>query len=68
MSSPQAHRIMGKLTERAELTIAARFLLEHGIEQDEIGMHLCRRYHIDIDIDELNDVIEDLTAVRRKEN
>lgn len=66
MSSPQAHRIMGRLTERAELTIAARFLLEHGIEQDEIGMHLCRRYHIDID--ELNDVIEDLTAVRRKGN
>lgn len=60
MRLPQDDIVMGKLTERAELTVAARFLLEHGVEQDEIAVRLSRHYYIDID--ELNDVVESLTS------
>ena len=60
MRPPPHDGMMGKLTERAELTVAARFLLDHGVEQDEIAVRLCRHYYIDID--ELNDVVESLTA------
>jgi hypothetical protein len=44
-----------RLTERAELTVAAEFLIARGYDGDEIGVQLSRFYYVDIDA--LNDVI-----------
>lgn len=48
-----------RLTERAELTVAAEFLISRGYESDEIGVQLSRFYYVDID--ELNDVVASLS-------
>jgi hypothetical protein len=47
-----------RLTERAELTVAAEFLISRGFARDEIGAQLSRFYYVDID--ELNEVVADL--------
>ncbi|MEO4001276.1 hypothetical protein [Mesorhizobium sp. CAU 1732] len=47
-----------RLTERAELTVAAEFLIARGFDSDEIAVHLSRFYYIDIDA--LNDVVSTL--------
>ena len=44
-----------RLTERAERTVAAEFLIARGFDSDEIAVQLSRFYYVDID--ELNDVI-----------
>ena len=44
-----------RLTERAELTVAAEFLIARGFEVDEIAVQLSRFYYVDVD--ELNDVV-----------
>lgn len=44
-----------RLTERAELTVAAEFLIARGFERDEIAVQLSRFYYVDVD--ELNDVV-----------
>lgn len=44
-----------RLTDRAELTVAAEFLISRGIASDEIGEQLSRYYYVDID--ELNEVV-----------
>lgn len=48
-----------RLTGRVELAVAAEFLMAHGFDEDEIAVQLSRFYYIDID--ELNDVVADLT-------
>jgi hypothetical protein len=48
-----------RLTERAELAVAAEFLIAHGFAKDEIGVQLSRHYYVDID--ELNHVVADLS-------
>lgn len=47
-----------RLTERAELTVAAEFLIARGFEMDEIAVQLSRFYYVDID--ELNVVVATL--------
>lgn len=49
-----------RLTERSELMIAAKFLIEHGFADDEIAVQLSRFYYVDID--ELNDVVASIAA------
>ena len=49
-----------RLTEPAELALAAEFLLARGFAKDEIGVQLSRFYYIDIDA--LNDVVATLTG------
>lgn len=49
-----------RLTERAELTVAAEFLIAKGFARDEIGVQLSRFYYVDID--ELNDVVATLAV------
>ena len=49
-----------RLTERSELTVAARFLIAKGFAREEIGVQLSRFYYVDID--ELNDVVAALAA------
>ena len=44
-----------RLTERAELTVAAEFLIARGYDSDDIAVQLSRFYYVDID--ELNDVV-----------
>lgn len=44
-----------RLTERAELTVAAEFLMARGFDSDEIAVQLSRFYYVDIDA--LNDVV-----------
>lgn len=49
-----------RLTERAELTIAAEFLMARGFARDEIAVQLSRFYYIDIDaLNEVVDVLAD---------
>jgi hypothetical protein len=48
-----------RLTERAELTVAAEFLIARGFRSDEIAVQLSRFYYIDIDA--LNDVVSALS-------
>lgn len=45
-----------RLTERAELTVAAEFLMARGFARDEIAVQLSRFYYVDIDA--LNDVVD----------
>ena len=52
-----------RLTERAELTVAAEFLIARGFARDEIGVQLSRFYYVDID--ELNEVVAALAAPAR---
>lgn len=49
-----------RLTERAELTVAAEFLMARGFDSDEIAVQLSRFYYIDVDA--LNDVVSTLAA------
>ena len=51
-----------RLTERAELTVAAEFLMARGFDCDEIAVQLSRFYYVDID--ELNDVVAALSQVQ----
>ena len=57
-----------RLTDRAELTVAAEFLIARGYGGDEIAVQLSRFYYIDID--ELNEVMAELSqaqaAARRR--
>lgn len=57
-----------RLTDRAELTVAAEFLIARGYGGDEIAVQLSRFYYIDID--ELNEVMVELSqaqaAARRR--
>ncbi len=48
-----------RLTERAELTVAAEFLIARGFSDDEIAVQLSRFYYVDIDA--LNDVVSSMT-------
>ena len=48
-----------RLTERAELTVAAEFLIARGFDVDEIAVQLSRFYYIDVD--ELNEVVSSLS-------
>lgn len=48
-----------RLTERAELTVAAEFLMARGFDCDEIAVQLSRFYYVDIDA--LNDVVDTLS-------
>lgn len=48
-----------RLTERAELTVAAEFLIARGFEVDEIAVQLSRFYYVDVD--ELNEVVSSLS-------
>lgn len=52
-----------RLTEPAELALAAEFLLVRGFAEDEIAVQLSRFYYIDIDT--LNDVVASLTMERQ---
>lgn len=52
-----------RLTERAELTVAAEFLISRGFAREEIGVQLSRFYYVDID--ELNDVVATIATPRR---
>lgn len=47
-----------RLTERAELMVAAEFLIARGFRSDEIAVQLSRFYYVDIDA--LNDVVSTL--------
>lgn len=47
-----------RLTELAELTLAAEFLLSRGFAEDEIAVQLSRFYYVDIDA--LNNVVATL--------
>jgi len=47
-----------RLTEPAELTLAAEFLLSRGFAEDEIAVQLARFYYVDVDA--LNDVVATL--------
>ena len=49
-----------RLTEHAELAVAAEFLLARGFAEDEIAVQLSRFYYIDIDA--LNDVVAALAG------
>ncbi len=51
-----------RLTERAELVVAAEFLIARGFEHDEIAVQLSRFYYVDID--ELNDVVASIARER----
>lgn len=44
-----------RLTEHAELAVAAEFLMARGFCEDEIAVQLSRFYYVDIDA--LNDVV-----------
>lgn len=44
-----------RLTERAQIAVAVDFLMGHGIRLDDIPVHLCRRYYVDIDL--LNEIL-----------
>ena len=44
-----------RLTEPAELAVAAEFLMARGFAEDEIAVQLSRFYYVDIDA--LNDVV-----------
>lgn len=48
-----------RLTEHADLALAAQFLLARGFAEDELAVQLSRFYYIDIDA--LNDVVATLT-------
>ena len=48
-----------RLTERAELTVAAEFRIARGFDSDEIAVQLSRFYYVDID--ELNVVVAALS-------
>lgn len=49
-----------RLTDKAELTVAAEFLIAKGFRGDEIAVQLSRFYYVDID--ELNNVVATLSA------
>lgn len=51
-----------RLTERAELVVAAEFLIARGFEHDEIAVQLSRFYYVDVD--ELNDVVAGMARER----
>lgn len=44
-----------RLTEHAELAVAAEFLMARGFSEDDIAVQLSRFYYIDVDV--LNDVV-----------
>lgn len=47
-----------RLTERAELTAAAEFLIGRGFEPDDVPVQLSRFYYVDIDA--LNEVLTEI--------
>ncbi|RIK86762.1 MAG: hypothetical protein DCC69_05525 [Hyphomicrobiales bacterium] len=49
-----------RLTEHAELAVAAEFLMARGFAEDEIAVQLSRFYYVDIDA--LNDVVAALAG------
>ena len=51
-----------RLTEHAELAVAAEFLMARGFCEDEIAVQLSRFYYVDIDA--LNDVVAMLSQRR----
>ncbi|MGQ2901807.1 hypothetical protein [Neoaquamicrobium sediminum] len=53
-----------RLTEPAELTVAAEFLIARGFGSDEIAVQLSRFYYVDIDA--LNDVVSNMSDHGRK--
>ncbi len=58
LSSDTSHK--RRLTEHAELAVAAEFLLVRGFAEDEIAVQLSRFYYVDIDA--LNDVVAMLSG------
>jgi hypothetical protein len=53
-----------RLTEPAELTVAAEFLISRGFGSDEIAVQLSRFYYVDIDA--LNDVVSNISEHGQK--
>ena len=53
-----------RLTEPAELTVAAEFLISRGFGSDEIAVQLSRFYYVDIDA--LNDVVSNINEHGQK--
>ncbi len=64
VSDGQADDLKRRLTEKADLLVAARLMLLHGVRPEDIGVKLCRHYYVDIDL--LNEVVDALS--RRSPN
>lgn len=56
MLQPADDCVKRRLTERSHIIIAVGFLVQRGLEPDEIPGELSRNYYVDMD--ELNDVLD----------
>ena len=64
VSDGQADDLKQRLTEKADLLVAVRLMLLHGVRPEDIGVKLCRHYYVDFDL--LNEVVDALS--RRSPN
>ncbi|MFC6489657.1 hypothetical protein [Nitratireductor sp. GCM10026969] len=54
--------IKSRLTERAHLTLAVEKLMERGVPEELIPVHLARVFYVDMD--ELNAVLEKMRTMK----
>ncbi|WP_163267883.1 hypothetical protein [Chelativorans alearense] len=61
MRHPKEDSIKSRLTERAQLMLAVAKMMERGIPEELIPVHLARAFYVDMD--ELNAVLDAMRAV-----